>query len=246
MTTKAVETAVDLLYRMSADHREWGVRELGRQLALTKSTVQRLLTTLENKGLVTLTSAQKYRLGPGVVRLAAPYLQQSDLITRCQPHLQRLRDLTGETICLHVRVMHNRVSLYQIESPHELRWSVEIGRVYPLHAGASGKVLLAFLPQAVIEDIVNATGLPALSPRTTTDPDTLLAELAAIARDGYSVTRGERMPGGVGMAAPLFGPGGQLLGSVSIYGPEMRMGEEEVARYLPLLLEACSAISHEA
>ncbi len=240
---RVVEQAAAVLYAFSASQPEMGVRELARKLELSVSTAQRVLTSLAHVQLLSFDErTQKYSLGPGVLQLAAAFPQQNDLVTVARLPMEQLWRATRESICLHVCVADRRVTLYQIESPHELRFKAEIGRPYPLHAGAAGRALLAHLPEREIDRILSAIELERLTDNTITDPVELREELSTCRRLGYSVSRGERVAGGAGIAAPIL-PHGQLVGSVSIYGPELRLTDERIQELIPLLLETTRQIA---
>ena len=227
-----VDRAIDMLYALSQEKRV-GVRELARRLNMSKSTVQRILASLECRSLVTHDPVtQHYRIGAGVIQLASSFLQEGDLVTRATPHLQKLRDKTGETVCLHTCVEFRRVTVLQVESPRELRWTVEIGRPYPLHVGCSGKLLMAYLPESTIEEYLRATPLEPLTSRTITNIDQLRADLQQIRNQGYAISFGERVAGGAGISAPVFDASGQVIAAISVYGPDSRLTRDVIAAFL--------------
>lgn len=120
--------------------------------------------------------------------------------------------------------------------------SVEMGRRFPLHAGSSGKSILAFLPTAELERIL-ADPLPALTPRTVTDSTALRAELERIRKLGYAVSVGERQPDAGSVAAPVFGFDDMVVGAISVCGPRFRVDESFVLNVAPHLVAAASSVS---
>jgi DNA-binding IclR family transcriptional regulator len=145
-------------------------------------------------------------------------------------------------VTLTVPVPGGRVYVDQIVSTHEVKMTVELGRRFPLHAGSSGKCMLAFLPQAQREEILTAT-LTALTDSTQTDSDALRGELAAIRKRGYASSLGERQADAGSVASPLFGLDGDIRGSVSVCGPRSRFTPQFVRSYAPHVIAAAQDIS---
>jgi len=111
----------------------------------------------------------------------------------------------------------------------------------PVHGGASGRALLAFLPEEERRAVLTSP-LPALTDRTITDPQVLEDSLAEIRRRGYAISRGERAAGGVGIAAPVLGEG-RLLGVVGIGMPEQRFAASLERRLARRVLAAAAAVA---
>lgn len=239
---RAVEQAAAVLYAFTASDSERGIRELARSLDISPTTVQRIVRSLERVGLLSFSErTQKYALGMGVLRLAAAFSQQNDLISASGPTMERLWRATRETICLHGCINDRRVTIYQLESPHDVRYSAQVGRDYPLHAGSAGRCLLAFLPEDEIERVLSGTELEPLTVDTITDPARLREELARTRELGYAVSRGECAAGAVGISAPILSAG-RLVAALSIYSLELRMTRERVRELAPVLLEATRQI----
>ena len=119
---------------------------------------------------------------------------------------------------------------------------VEIGRTFPLHAGSSSKVILANLDAAEQVEVVKGA-LERLTPQTVIDPQELEAELEHIRQQGYAVSRGERQPGAGAVAAPVFDFAGNIIGAISVCGPSQRFDDLTVARLIPQVTAAATAIS---
>ncbi|GLY71138.1 IclR family transcriptional regulator [Amycolatopsis taiwanensis] len=243
--TEAAARVADVLLLFTGGPRYLGVSSISRELGLAKAVVHRILQSLVSREmLATDPGVSGYRLGPAAVALGASALRRFDARTVATPVLRRLRDETGETTTLSGLVGDERVYLDQFESPREIKMTVDIGRRFPLHAGSSGKVILAFLP-ADRQEALLARELPALTEKTITTPDDLRAVLAETARDGVAVSLGERQPGAGSVAAPLFGPDGEVHGSISVCGPQYRFTPDVVARYRDLVRAAAEEIRHD-
>jgi DNA-binding IclR family transcriptional regulator len=218
---------MDILFCFDAQHPQLRLTDISERLGLHKSTTHRLLSLLKKKRLIIAdTASQLYSLGPGVVELAWLLLRQQDLRTVCIPYLERLRQATNETVSLYIRIGDCRVCIEELESNQEIKYSQTLGLATPLHVGAPGKVLLAFLPPAELEVILETLTLTPLTPRTITDRSQLLEELAAVRQCGYALSEGERSPWTSAVAAPIWDWSNKLIATLSVLGPSQRLSSE--------------------
>ncbi|QYJ16589.1 Transcriptional regulator KdgR [Rubrobacter xylanophilus DSM 9941] len=241
--TEAATRVADVLLSFMNGSEALGVSEISRRLGLSKAVVHRILSSLASRGLVTLDGGSRtYRLGPAAAALGARALAGLELRRVALPVLRRLQRETGETTTLSELVGTARVYLDQVPSLKEIKMTVEVGRPFPLHAGASSKAILAFAPPELREQVL-AGPLEALTPLTPTDRAELEAEISRIREAGTAVSRGERQRGAGSVAAPVIGVDGYAVGSISVCGPVDRFGEETVERMRPLVRDAAREIS---
>jgi DNA-binding IclR family transcriptional regulator len=241
--TESAARVADVLLLFTDGPPTLGVSRIARELALSKAVVHRILQSLTARGMTAYEQASReYRLGPAVAALGARALRDSDLRSAAMEVLRRLRDETGETVTLTSPVPNGRVYLDQFEGVHEIKMMVELGRRFPLHAGSSGKCILAFLP-AEDQDRVLAGGLDALTPHTIVYPGTLRAELSEIRARGYATSAGERQVDAASVAAPIFGMSGDVIGAISACGPRYRLTPEVAERIAPNVTAAAARIS---
>lgn len=220
-----------------------GITELSRTVRLPKGTVHRLVSSLVAKGFLARNEATgRYRLGLSLFRLGSVFLNQMEVREAALPVLHELARLTGETVNLNIARDRRRVCIEKVESSHDIRHFVELGRPLPLYCGASGKVLLAFLPEEEIEAVI-AEGLLPLTPRTVTDPQRLRRELAEIRRRGYAVSKDERVEGASAVSAPIYDSAGRVVAGLTISGPTYRFTPERVARFIELVKQGAARIS---
>jgi len=220
-----------------------GVSALARELGLAKAVVHRILQTLVQRGLLIADGdTREYRLGPATAALGARALRGSDLRLAALPVLRELHRATGETTTVSGLVSLGRVYLDQVESTREIKMTVELGRRFPLHAGSSSRVILAFLPPDQLQHVL-AEPLEALTPVTISGAEELRERIAAIRRTGYAHSLGERQEGAGSLAAPVFGVDGSVLGAISVCGPAARFDDGALARYTPLLTAAADQVS---
>jgi DNA-binding IclR family transcriptional regulator len=175
-----------------------------------------------------------YSLGPTVMRLASAIMDRgNDLITIGTPSLERLRTETGETVSLHIALGEKRVCVAELVSPEPIRMESGVGHVYPLYAGAAGKVLIAWdnpslgrVPQE----------LERVGPSTIQSRVELERELAAVRRRGYATSVGEVVPGATSLAVPVFGNNGTVTAAINVAGPTSRLSRAKIAKLAPTAL----------
>lgn len=220
-----------------------GVSAIARDLGLSKAVVHRILRSLESRSIVAYDeSVRAYRLGAAMAALGARALNDFDLRDAAMPVLRQLARRTGETVTLSTLVGSARIYIDQLPSLSEIKMTVEVGRPYPLHAGASSRAVLAFAPPDLRRAVLEGELSP-LTPETITDRGALEASLCETARRGIAVSRGERQAGAGSVAAPLFGATGEVVGGISVCGPIDRFDDAVVERLAPLVVEAAREIS---
>jgi DNA-binding IclR family transcriptional regulator len=240
---QSVRRAAALLRAFGNGTGELGVSELGRRLDLHKSTVSRLLATLESEGLLERApGSDKYRLGHEILRLAGQMQPGGDVRTVARPFLVELAEATHETTNLAVLDGAEAHNVDQVTGPHLVRIGNWVGRRTPLHCVANGKALLAFQPPEVMERLT-AGPLAAFTASTVTEPAALRAELARAREAGYAVALGEIEDGLNAVAAPIFGAEGRVLAAISVSGPAYRINPERLPEYAALTVNAASKAS---
>jgi DNA-binding IclR family transcriptional regulator len=226
-SASTVERAADvLLLFASSAATTLGVTEIAQELGLSKAAVHRILSSLRNKGIVEIDPAtRRYMLGPVIVSLGLTYLSKLDVRRVAHPELVALSRETFETATLSVRTGAHRVYVDQVTPDREVLMSVQIGLPHPLHAGASSKAFLAFLPQQEI-DFYLENNLEQVTPSTVTDIEQLRRQISEIRRRGYALSFGERQPGAGSVAAPVFDYQNLPIAVVSVCGPAERLAQE--------------------
>jgi DNA-binding IclR family transcriptional regulator len=238
-----VQRAAAILRAFGNGASELGVSEVGRKLNLHKSTVSRLLTTLESEGLVErVPQSDKYRLGYEFVRLAGQVTHFRDVRTIAKSLLVELAEATHETINLAVLDGDQVVNVEQRSSPHLVGISNWVGRRTPLHCVANGKALLAFLPRTQIDRIL-ARPLSRFTKHTITSKSALRSELADIRERGYATASGEVEEGLNAVAAPIFDGHGDVVAAVSVSGPAYRVTPEQMEKFGKLTVRIAEKIS---
>jgi DNA-binding IclR family transcriptional regulator len=240
----SLDRAIDILEAFTQRRPELGLKEIAAATGLHKATAFRLLAALCRRGLV-LKHAEtgSYRLGFRVIGLAEIAKASGGLAAEALPVMRTLRDALEETIFLSVRAGDWRIDLEQVAGLQSLRRVLVMGEPKSLHAGAASKLLLADMSDAEIAGWLARADLARFTKTTLTSPAALKREIAAIRRQGFAEGWDERNSGGAGVAAPLFGPSGTLLGALSAAIPTSRYAPELKRRTQALVREAAATIS---
>jgi DNA-binding IclR family transcriptional regulator len=241
--TEAATRAADVLLLFLSSSTSLGVSEIARQLNLSKAVVHRILRSLLSRNLLVFDEGlRNYRLGPAAAALGARALRDFDLHQIALPVLRRLQLLTGETATVTALIGTFRVYLDQVLSLKEIKMVIETGRPFPLHAGSSGKVILAFAPPD-LRQLILSKPLEALTPTTKVTRAQLEADLEQIRRTGVARSLGERQLGAGSVAGAILGYDGYATGSISVCGPIDRFSSQTVNMLYPLVKEAAREIS---
>ena len=240
---ESVRRALRILRCFSLETAELGVSDIARQLGMHKSTVYRLLGTMEAEGFVHQIDTGRYVLGWRLFELGGAVKGWSSTRTVVTRHLASLVAATSETA--HLAVFDEGSVLYieKVESTRPLRMPSAVGKRVPAHCTALGKVFLANLaPQESLSAIRRP--LARYTPKTIVDPDRLREELETVRVEGYAVDREEMEEGLMCLAAPICDDRGAVAAAISISGPSSRI-EPRLAAHVESIRAASSALSAE-
>ncbi|HZO76313.1 MAG TPA: IclR family transcriptional regulator [Ktedonobacteraceae bacterium] len=238
------DRTIDVLLLFNEQQPVLTAEEISERLKMPRSTTYRYLQSLRSYGLVEENdSSGGFRLGLAVLRLARTARQGMDLSTVSLPLMQELVAQTGETALLTRRTDAYVVCIERVESQHRVRLSYERGQVLPLHAGASAKVLLAYLAPEEIEAILRTGPFPRYTEQTVTDPDVLRTQLESIRTRGYAMSEGEVDDGVRGVAAPIFDTQKRVIAGLSVAGPAFRINQAVLPGVIQAVQETAKRIS---
>ncbi len=219
-SVQSVERAFALLRCLSSGAA--GVSELADRSQLPKSTVSRLLSTLQDLGVVEqLDAGGDYRIGGGLIDITAGASPGRNLVALARPHLTDLAEALGEATGLSVLDGESVYYLDQIDSSHAVQVKDWTGERIPLHVVSSGLVLLAALSEAVREAYLRRP-LQQSTPRTMIDPNALRARLTAVAAAGVAWVYEEYAEGINSVAAPVHDATGHVVAAIHAHGPSYR------------------------
>jgi IclR family KDG regulon transcriptional repressor len=240
---KTIDRALQVLLQFSKEHPEWSTSELAQVLGLHRSIVYRMLKTLERRGFVTKTDRHGYfTLGLKLVELGNIVLSTMDLRQITDPIMIRLVKETGESVMLSVVSGDECVCIAKVDSPRPIRAMLSIGDRSPLHAGATGKSLLAHLGAERIDELI-ARGLKRATPHTITDPSQLKEDLETIRRQGWAFSASELTPDVAAIAVPLRDSNGAVVASLSTAGLALRFNSDRLPKLINATCRAGEDIS---
>jgi DNA-binding IclR family transcriptional regulator len=239
---QSVDRAVAIL-DVLAERSEAGVTEIASAIGVHKSTASRLLASLEGGRLVEQTTHRgSYRLGSGLLRLAAPVSGRMDVTREGRPVLEALAGEVGETVNLAVLRGTDVVNLEQVRGPATITTVNWVGQPTPLHATSGGKVLLAALAPDDLAAFL-ARPLPRFTPETITERPALEHELARVREQGYATTTEELEQGLDAVAAPVRDAGGHVVAAITVSGPVYRFDAARMAEVAPAVVAAGADLS---
>lgn len=216
--------AVDILELYSHDRSELGISEIAKELNLYKSTVHRIVSTLEYKRLLEQNpQSGKYKLGVNLYKLGSLAQNASELLVVSAPYMQKLTEITGETSSLVVLEGTRCIYLAQHESSHIVKMIARVGaRILP-HCSASGKILLSELEECEVQKIIDANGLARFTSETITTKERLMEELKKTRELGYAIDNQEREEGVMCVAMPIRDSSKKITAAISVSGPRDRI-----------------------
>ena len=239
-TVHAVERAIDVLEIVAAEGRI-GATEIAVRLGVHKSTVSRLIASLQQRGFVEEAGVRgKYQLGFAVVRLTEATVAQSGLVEVAQPECDRLADAFGETVNLAVLDGAATLNVLEARSDRHVALRTWVGQVTPAHATATGKVLVSEMTSGQLRSRLGPQ-LSALTPNTITDFRAFDVELEHVRSRGWASTAEELEAGLNSIAVPVRSKvTNRIVASICVSGPEYRLAPDQ---FEAVALEIADAVA---
>jgi DNA-binding IclR family transcriptional regulator len=227
---------LELLTILFDARRPLDVGTIALAMGTTRGAAHLQLRELEDLAFVTRDGDRRWCLPPGgVVTLSATLVARLNLRAAARPVIERIAARTGETVSVSVRSREHRLRIDAIAG-RPPRPRLPVGETVPLHAGTSGKVILAFLPRAETASVMAGAALEAQAERQ------VRAQLARARRDGCLTGLGDRLPSVGSLSVPIFGSSG-IAGAVTVVGPAGRWGPEAISRAAAAVRIECAALS---
>lgn len=243
---QVLDRALALLEALSHQGPDLTLAQISERLKLHKSTAHRLIMVLERHKLIEKNSnTGKYRLGLKLFELGTKAIGQLDLRERTRPFLERAVRETGETGHLCVYDDGEVVYLDKIEPSRSVRLTSSVGRRNPAYCTAVGKAIMAYLPEAQVEEAVRKHGLDQLTRKTITSMLDLRADLAKVRSLGYAIDDEEHEEGVLCVGAPVWSVGEYPIAAISVSGPIFRLSHEKVPAVAESIMTIAKALSHE-
>lgn len=242
---RAIERACDILMCFTKQESELSLGEISDRVHLPKSTIHRILQTLESHGLIEQEEDDgKYHLGYVLIRLGDIARENYADVTRIAlPEAKWLSGECEQTVNLYVQVKDRRICIEQVQGPRYVSRYSQVGNSLPLYCGASGLVILAGLNDAELETYLKWVEIEALTKNTITSKEKLRENIEDVRRKGYAFTRSERELYTASIAAPIINGDGEFVAVMAVSGPESMFDEEHKTLYTAKLLEAAGRVS---
>ena len=245
-SVQSVDRALTLLESLARSAGGMSLTDLAAGAGLNISTCHHLLATLVKWGYVAKAPGRRYALGARGLHLGQAFLKQVDLPRRAQPLIERISADTGETVHLAVLQGDSIITLMRREGRHAVRVDTgQLGASDAPHATATGKAMLAWLPEHEIRRILAIKRMDALTPNTITNADQLIEELRLVRRNGHAIDREEFQPGVLCVGAAIRDHLGAVVGALSASTPTLRATEQHVVLMRDSVMAAARALSAE-
>lgn len=244
---QSVDRAIGLLELLAQSGGGTSLTDLSARAGLNISTCHHLLATLVRAGYVAQVPGRRtYALGARVLHLGQAFMRQVDLPRRAQPVLDRLNVETGEAVHLAVLQGDQVVTVAKSEARHAVRVDTGvIGSAEAPHATASGKAMLAWLPDDQVRRILGINGLQRFTPHTIVDREALIEDMRHVRRNGFAMDREEFQAGVICVGAAVRDHSGAVIGSLSASAPAFRASDAHLSLMRSAVMDAARALSAE-
>ncbi|MDD4869601.1 MAG: IclR family transcriptional regulator [Kiritimatiellae bacterium] len=243
-STPALDRALALLELMSTRPDGVTQSEIRSILGFSANLVFRLTKSLVRHGYLECNAnTRRFILTGKLLSLAQPRSEDRSLVEMAQEPMRWLRDATGESAHVGVRSGFECIVLDRVVGPHPFKCYVEAGAHGPLHSGAPGKVLLAWLPEKEINATLRQMPLDAVTPNTITSRVAFARHLKLVRRCGYATDFGETLLGHHCLGAPVFDSENRPIASLWITAPAARLSEDDVLRQAPAVVKAADKLT---
>lgn len=238
--------ALKLLDHFITNGPNLGLNELSRLSGYPKSTLFRLLCSLEDCGFIArcreYDSDRRYKLGVKLLELGMKFQENFQLDKTILPLMKELKNITHEAIQFVIRDKNEAIYIEKVETDQPVRLYTAKGRRAPLYAGASCQVLLAYLPDEAINNIINRP-LKKYTENTPVSQEIIWEKIRFIRANHYAVSKGELCAGSIEIAIPVFNHEGNVIASLSTAGPLTRMPDSMIDFFLGHLRRYAELIS---
>jgi IclR family pca regulon transcriptional regulator len=241
---QSLERGITLLLAFDAEHPEPTLAELAQLTGFSRPAVRRFLITLERMGYVRSNGTGRWSLTPRVLTIGQHYTESHALIELAQPHLLGLAEQTEESASLSTLDGDEVVYVARVPVRRIMSINVSVGTRVPAHATSMGRVLLAWAPDELVDDVLRRRPPQAITTQTMTDVGALRAALAEVRRQGWSTVSEELETGLLSASAPVRDRSGAVVAALASSTSTGRSTVEQLEReVVPLLVETADRLS---
>jgi DNA-binding IclR family transcriptional regulator len=244
-SVRAVERALDILLCFTMERPTLSLTEIAEQVGMHKSTIHRLLATLESKRFINRDKTTgMYQLGFLFIELASIMLHDLDVQRWALPYLQSLSFQSGETVDLAILNGGHVVYLQVVESSQRVKIAAAVGEQLPAFCTATGKAFLAYLPEDQVR-LILAQGVTKYTENTLVSSEDMFKNLSETRDRGFAISEQEYEKDINAVAAPIMDANGCPIAVIAIVGPAYRMSLERMLELGRIIQETAEAIAHE-
>lgn len=243
---QSVDRTLTILEVLSDYSDGLGITDISERVNLHKSTVYRLLSTISYKGYVVQDEeTSKYKITFKLFELGSKKVEKLDLLNCSKPYTKALMESVNEVVHLVIREDTEIVYIDKVEANNTISMASRVGKRNPMYCTATGKGMLAFMPEEEVLKVWNSSKIIKLTKNTNTDFILFKKELQTINKTGYAIDNEENEIGVRCVSAPIFNINGEIAGAVSISGPVHRITEDKIDFISKEVLKYASLISEE-
>ncbi|MDF9840751.1 MULTISPECIES: IclR family transcriptional regulator [unclassified Paenibacillus] len=241
---KTVVKSLDLL-NLFLTNEELSLNEMVQLSGIPKTSIHRMIGSLEEMGFLHKDAEGKYSLGLLFLQFGQLVAERLDIRQVARPVMQALRDEFEEAVNLVIKDRNECIYIEKLESTHPVRLYTKIGRRAPLYAGACARIILSFLPEQEREQYLQTINPVPFALGTVTDKQKLRQMLEESRINGYSISHSELEDHTASLAAPIFDYSGKVVGGLSIAGPDIRFQEDRLPELIERVKSSATDISRK-
>ncbi len=226
-------------------HSRLTLNEIVHLTEIPKTSAHRMIGSLSDMGFLTKDSDGYYSLGLLFLEFGHLVAERIDLRKIAKPHMEALRDEVNEAVNLTMRDGDEAVYVEKLDTDHPVRLFTKVGRRSPLYTGACSRIILAYTDEKEQEAYLHNIELKPFGTKTIVDKDVLMDTLKQSRMNGFAISYSELENNTISIAAPIFNLSGQVIGGLSVAGPELRFSEERITELVEKVKQTANNISKE-
>jgi len=241
---KTIKKALTVLDSFTSEKPSLGITELADSLSLPKTTVHEIVTAFKEGGYLDFNPrTKKYNLGYKLLELSSRISHHQNLKDLCRPFMKDLQNLVDEDISLSIPSGSNRLCISIVRGPQFVRQNITLGMTVPLHCGAGGKCLLAFMGDSELALILKNEVLEKFTHHTIVEKNILFKELKGIRANGFAESKGEFFMEAAAFSFPLFSFEERIIAVLTIHSTVSRISAEKQQSFIQHGLEISAAVN---
>lgn len=237
-STPSLDRALAVMQCLGGQSSGLTLSEIAAKVGLSVNFVYRVTQSLVAHGYVVRDAEKRFSIGARMLALCQPVVDDVPLAEAALPAMRWLSEQTGEAAHLGMITGSEGIVLERVIGRAMIKFYVERGTRFPLHTSGPGKVMLAFTPESLRDEVIDGMKFERFQPWTISTRKEFLKCLDAVRAQGWAVDAGEHLEGHHCLAAPIFDADGSAIASLWITGPSQRLSEEHMVKLAPVVKKA--------